>query len=137
MASLSYKPSQQYVELLNRLGSDEQVYKNAVQAAGKPLANKLKQALATYSKELPGTVKSRVKKNKNDGSYFVVARPYGTRVRGKKTIRNMEIFAFNEFGTSKTGPRPVIDKVQREAETEAIPEMENAITQRVKELGLG
>ncbi len=138
MAGLSYNPSTKYIEMLNKLGNDEQVYKNAVKAAGKPLVSKLKQALAPYKDTgtMANSIKSRVKKNKTDGSYFVVARPYGTRKKGKKTIRNMEVFAFNEYGTSKTNARPVIDRVQREAEPEAVREIEVAVEQRIKELGL-
>lgn len=140
----TYKPSDEYIAKLNRLGDDDKLYRGIAKACAKPLQAALKKNLEPYrdTGQLIKSIKGKVIKNKTDGSYFVraIATGYRKSEDGKKAVSNNQALIMVEYGISKgkrrRAPRPVLKKSEREATEASIKGMQEAIDKRMKELGL-
>lgn len=107
---------------LNRLGQSDKVGCAMVDAAAPILEKNVKSECS--KRKRTGNMYNSVKKTKakraSNGAYIAVVRPTGTSRtyidnRGKEhkrvvPVRNMEIMAYMEYGTSRQAPTPVLSK---------------------------
>ncbi len=143
MARLDIKMPKEYLDSINKLGTDDSFYKAVVSACKNPLKKQLKAALKKHriTGKLEKNVKAYVKKNSKTGEHFAIAAPVGdhetTSKSGKKYLYPAKnIAAHIEYGTSHQPPKPYVDMAARAAEAEATQAMQEAIDKKTKEMGL-
>ncbi len=129
---------------LNKLGSDEEGYKKVAKAAVKPLKEATESVLRSHIRtgQMVRAIKAKCSKGK-DGKYYITAYPVGDRDKGtvkakggKRALRNNDVAAFLENGTSKQAATPWMDESARLASANALAAMDAELTKRIDELNL-
>lgn len=130
-----------------KLGEDaNRVAKVVLEAAVEPLTKHVKAECRAHRRT--GTMEDSVKKTRvgisKNGAYYIVVRPTGMateyldkngqRKKRKTPVRNMEIMAHAEFGTSKQAPTPILSKAIEDAAPECLNIMQEVFNREVEKL---
>ena len=118
VARLDIKMPKEYIDTIEKLGTDDNFYKAVVSACKNPLKKQLKAALKKH--RITGKLEKNVKA-KSGKKYLYPAK---------------KIAAHIEYGTSHQPPKPYVDMAARAAEAEATQAMQEAIDKKTKEMGL-
>lgn len=125
MAKFSYNPPADFLKQLGRLAQIDEVAPMMVDEAIPIVRNKLKKEVAynVRTGALQESIRATKSKKLKSGSQYACAMPTGTDENG---TRNMEKFAYLEFGTSKQAATPVI--------TTVLGDTEGSVNQKMSEV---
>lgn len=147
MGRFNAYPPDELIKQLNKLGDDtDRVAKEMLNASVEPLMRHVKAECRAHRRT--GNMEDSVKKTKvgisKNGNYYIVVRPTGMstemigrdgKVYKRKTpVRNMEILAHAELGTSKQAPTPILTKAIADAEPECVKIMQEVFNREVDRL---
>ena len=142
----AYMPDE-LMRQLSTLGSmTDAVAETMLNAAVEPLTKHVKTECRAHRRT--GTMEDSVKKTRvgvsKTGAYYIVVRPTGmateyidndgVRRKRKVPVRNMEIMAHAEYGTSKQAPTPILSKAILDAEPECVEKMQTAFNEVVEKI---
>lgn len=115
MANFSYNPPTDFLKQLGRLGEIEKVAPMMVDESIPIVRDKLQKEVAYHVRtgSLQASIRSTKAKKLKSGAEYACAMPTGKDENG---VRNMEKFAYLEFGTSKQAATPVISTVLGDTE---------------------
>ena len=143
MAEFNVSMPKEYMEKINKLGSDDAFYKAVVSAAKNPLKKHTKGALKKHhiTGQLEKSVRAYVKKNSSTGEHFAIAAPVGDHVIKTKKGKQYKYPARNvaahiQYGTSHQEPKPFVEEARNKALAEATEAMQDMIDKKCEEMGL-
>lgn len=148
MAKFSAYGTDELFREIERLGSHtEEIAKKVLLAAAPTLYRNVVAECRAHRRTgtMINSIKTtRVGKQVKSGAWFIVVRPTGMAtkyistnglIRNRKTpVRNMEIMAHMEFGTSKQPPTPVLSKAIEESADECARIMQDTFNMEVEKL---
>lgn len=145
MANFSCYMPDSLTEQLRNLESSEKIALDMLDSASPILEERVKNECAKHKRtgNMYKSIKRTKAKRTSNGAYITVVRPTGTTTeyidnkgvhRKRKTpVRNMEIMAYMEYGTSKQAGTPVLSKAVNDSKdkvTDAMQEAFNKATER-------
>jgi phage protein, HK97 gp10 family len=143
MAKFDFEIPPEFIRTLGRLSDVDRYAPLMIDAATPTIEDAVKRELAKHRRTgtmLKSIKRTRAKKTKN-GGYLATVRPTGesTKYLSKKgelkerktAVRNMEIIAHMEYGTSKQPPTPVLSKALDDAKDEALKIMQETFNKEV------
>lgn len=132
MAKFEFSMPQEFIDQLNKMGNTEEWIPKVLKAAAPILTLSLKNRAKISQQSEPGDMIESIKPSKiikNDYGHFLVVRPTGKDKEGK---RNMDKFAYMEFGTSKQESRPMIVEAINDVKDEMIEAMAERFNAEVR-----
>ena len=147
MGKFSAYAEEELAKKLYKLGEDTpRIAKIMLEAAVEPLTKHVKAECRAHRRT--GTMEDSVKKTRayvaKNGAYYIVVRPTGMateyidkngqRKPRKTPVRNMDIMAHAEFGTSKQAPTPILSKAIADAGPECLNVMQEVFNREVEKL---
>lgn len=145
MARFEVKTTDEMTRMINKLGADsDRIAKAMLNAAAVPLEKRVKTECAKHKRTgamAESIKKTKAGKTKKGDAYCVVVRPTGESntiisddgetYQREQPVRNMEIMAHLELGTSKQAPIPILTKATADAEEECIKVMQEVYNKEV------
>ena len=142
----AYMPEELYKQLAKLGAETDRIAKVMLEASVEPLTKHVKAECRAHRRT--GTMEDSVKKTRayvaKNGAYYIVVRPTGMateyidkngqRKPRKTPVRNMEIMAHAEFGTSKQAPTPILSKAIADAGPECLNVMQEVFNREVEKL---
>ena len=134
MGRFSFDMPDDFINQLEKLSNFDEVAKKMLNAAAPILVGTLKHEVArfdTYSQDgslYNSITASRPKKNKY--GYFVTIGPRKGSVN-ERGVRNGEVLAYLEYGTSKMTAKPMLDRAGKAAESRIIAVMTEVFNEEV------
>lgn len=143
MGKFDFEFDTELVRQLERLENFDEIAPRILDESVPILERHVKRELANHRRTstLLNSVK-KTKANKNRYGWFVTVRPTGTSKiymddkgvirKRKKPVRNMEILAHAEYGTSKQSPVPILTKALNDARQEVTDKMQEIFNEVVE-----
>lgn len=142
----AHMPDELYKQLYKLGAESERIAKIILDTAVEPLTRHIKAECRAHRRT--GTMEDSVKKTKvgysKTGAYYIVVRPTGVateyidkngqRKPRKTPVRNMEIMAHAEYGTSNQDPTPILSKAIADATPECVEIMQETFNREVEKL---
>lgn len=135
MAKFDFEiPSEMFKQLF-KLENIDEIAPKMINEAMPILENNFKSELSKHKRT--GAMMDSVKRTKakaTKNGYYAIVRPTGESTKymddkgvirdRKKPVRNMEILAHNEYGTSKEPPIPILTKAIKDSESGVLDKMQ-------------
>lgn len=142
MAKFDFQISPEFIKQLGKLADVDRIAPTMIDEAMPILEKNVKAELAKHKRtgDMIESVK-KTKAGKNKYGYFATVRPTGTttRVMGddgvirdrKEPVRNMEILAHLEYGTSQQPATPILTKAIKDSESDVLDKMQEVFNREV------
>lgn len=143
MGKFDFEIPVDFIKQLGKLADVDRIAPQMIDGAMPILEGSLKTELSKHRRT--STMLDSVKKTKagkNKYGYFATVRPTGMSkvymddkgiIRPRKTpVRNMEILAHLEYGTSKQDPRPILTKAIKDSESAVLDKMQEVFDREVE-----
>lgn len=136
MGKFAFEIDQDFVKKLLELSDPDEYVPQILDSAIPILEESVKSELSKYKRtsQLINSVKKTKASKSPNGGYFVCVRPTGKSdnyIDGKGIlrkykvpVRNMEILAHLEYGTSKQKPTPILTKAYKDSYNEVMAKMQ-------------
>lgn len=143
MGKFDFEISPEFIRQLGRLADVDRIAPQMIDEAMPILEKNLKKELSKHRRT--STMLDSVKKTKagkNKYGYFATVRPTGMSKiykdnkgvirQRKEPVRNMEILAHLEYGTSNQDARPILTKAIKDSESAVLKKMQEVFEREVK-----
>ena len=144
MAKFDFNISDDFLKTLGRMQDVERIAPKMIDNAMPILLGNVKNEVAKHKRT--GDMFKSIKKTKakaiKKGGFFAVVRPTGvsthymssdgTVKERKKPVRNMEILAHLEYGTSKIKPKAILSKSVKDSESAIEKSMQRTFEEEMK-----
>ena len=136
MGKFDFEIDQDFVKKLLELSDPDEYVPQILDSAIPILEESVKSELSKHKRtsQLVNSVKKTKASKSPNGGYFVCVRPTGkseSYIDGKGVlrkykvpVRNMEILAHLEYGTSKQRPTPILTKAYKDSYNEVMTKMQ-------------
>ena len=136
MGKFDFEVDQDFVKKLLELSDPDEYVPQILDSAIPILEESVKSELSKHKRtsQLINSVKKTKASKSPNGGYFVCVRPTGksdSYIDGKGVlrkykvpVRNMEILAHLEYGTSKQKPTPILTKAYKDSYNEVMAKMQ-------------
>lgn len=131
MAKFEFQMPDDFIKQLGKLADVDRLAPKMLEGAAPILVRTLKAKVANTQQSELGDMYKSIKMSKtysNKNGHFLVVRPTGKDKYGK---RNMDKFAYMEFGTSKQPARPMMQAAINDAKTEVLDKMQEIFNEEV------